>query len=89
MYKFIPPAYNENPLARNQLMFRCLTPQGYAVLKKGSTFTEMPVVSLDEVNDYDKVWLGGYIHYVSDEDGTELAAAGYNAVPVSWVLKIH
>jgi hypothetical protein len=63
-------------------MFRCLTPQGYAVLKKGSTFTEVSVVTLDEVDEYDEVWLGGYTHYVSDENGAALAAAGYNAVPL-------
>lgn len=63
-------------------MFRCLTPQGYAVFKKGNVFTESSVVNLDEVKEYDNVWLGGYTHYVSDEDGAALAAAGYNAVPL-------
>lgn len=82
MYKFLPPAYKENPLAYNRLGFRFLTLQGYAVAKQGSNFIELSVLSLDEVGEYDKVWLGGYIHYISDEDGAALAAAGYDAEPV-------
>lgn len=63
-------------------MFRYLTEYGITVAKSGSTFTEIDYPSYDELADYDKWWLGGYEHIVSDEDGAALAAAGYNAVPV-------
>lgn len=78
MYKFNPPSILENVLAYNRLMVRYLTPQGINVIKDfDGSFFEMHDIASDEFELYDKVYLGGYVHIISDEEAADLEAAGY------------
>jgi hypothetical protein len=78
MYEFKPPSILENVLSYNRLMVRYLTPQGLTVAKEfGGGFVEMHDIASDEFELYEKVYLGGYIHIVTDEEASELESAGY------------
>jgi hypothetical protein len=77
MYKFVPPSSIENPMGYGRLLMRYLTPQGITVIKSGSTYFETRYPTTDELESADIVYVGGYVHIVSDEEAASLEAAGY------------
>lgn len=79
--RFITPGrqMSMDPTGRDSLWSRVMYTQGDAVIKYlDGTFKQVTIWDPDEQG-VDKVYLGGYVHMVTDEEAAALTLAGYGA----------
>lgn len=69
-------------MGRGRLLFRFLTPQAVTVAKRGNKYYELRYPTTDELESYDVVYIGGYIHEVTLEEKTDLESAGYEVIEI-------
>lgn len=79
MPRFTPPT---RPLAMDHPFWgRFQIEEGQTVIRAGSAFVLLPGPTTDELTglvEGEDYWRGGYVYYVTDEVGEELASGGYD-----------
>jgi hypothetical protein len=76
-YIFKTPTVDEGPIGPDRLSQFYTLPRGISVLKANGRYYEVRYPTQTEVTEAEKVYLGGYVHNISDEDAQELIDAGY------------
>jgi hypothetical protein len=76
-YIFKTPTVDEGPIGPDRLSQFYTLPRAISVLKSEGRYYQVRYPTQHEVDEAEKVYLGGYLHKVSDEDAQELIDAGY------------
>jgi hypothetical protein len=78
-YYFLPPTVEEGPAGGGRLFIRYRLNRGVTVMRVNGVWQEIRYPTEDQTGAADIVFRGGYKHYITDEQRTELIAAGYGA----------
>ena len=79
-YTFITPYVKEGPAGTGRLFERYSLNRGVSVYRNNGVWHEDRYLSEDEITQYDRFYLGGHNHIVSQSEANELIAAGYEVV---------
>jgi hypothetical protein len=74
-----PPTYLENLWTNHILLSRYRLPRGITLAVKGNKVFELTYPYQGDLGQYDRVYRGGHVHEITDEEAAVLIAAGYGA----------
>ena len=75
-YLFTTPVVEEGPTGEHRLFYFFHRQKGLTVIKNGSTYSTGRSFTQDQLDSYDKYWLGGHEHEVTESEKTALINGG-------------
>jgi hypothetical protein len=75
-YMFTTPVVEEGPLGQHRLFYFYKLNRGLTVVKSGSTYSTGRMFTQEQLDSYDKYYLGGHEHQVTEAERTSLIAGG-------------
>jgi len=80
-YYFTTPTTSEGPAGGGRLFIRFRLERGITVYRQAGKWYEIRYPTEDQTSAADPGWVfyGGYKNYITDEQRTELIAAGYGS----------
>jgi len=80
-YYFLPPTVEEGPAGGGRLFIRFRLSRGVTVMRVNGVWQEIRYPTEDQtaLADHGFLFRGGYKHYLTDVQRTELINAGYGA----------
>ena len=75
-YIFTTPVVEEGPTGHHRLFYFYRLNRGLTVVKSGSTYSTGRMFTQEQLDSYDKYYLGGHSHEVTESEKTALIAGG-------------
>lgn len=82
MYLVTPPSRVERPGNTHPLFGRMSQARGVSLLRENGIYRQVEMPSAEEITAAERVYLGGHMYRISNDEAAELTAAGYGAFVV-------